>query len=609
MNRKINNIIIFGLAVTPLVLIVNLNDPTNLPKFVWIFLVTAVLLGLGIKQKLFNTRNTFIIPVLLILFWNLATLHRCVNIYQGIYSVLILIMFITLYASLENFIAQDTGRIDVFIRNILIVSVMISVYGFMQLAGIDFIQWALKNSPFSTLGRRNFAAEYLVMITPYLYYVTATKQRKEKILLFILLALFIAHLAFTFTRASYIAFVLSSLFFLFLAGMRKMPAGKAAAVLLAMLILTRPSFSAINTFEKGTLKSRFLIWNISLKIIKNNPVMGVGPGNFSIMYPEYAAGETGRLISAEQRVSNAHNDYLETAAETGIPGLLLFLYLLFTAARVSLALYRKTPDREGKMLVAGIASSILAICINALASFPFKNAATSFLFWTNLAFAGALYRKQRKTVYSISPGILTGYLVLFILTGLTLSYSGITASRYMFMAKSSTGISSLKFAEDSTRYNPFSFENNFTAARIAINSGDYQKAYQYLMRTKMLHPYYDALYNNLGIVYFKTGNYDESEESYLVSLKLNPVMPETYNNIGSLCIETGRYDEAIPYLEKAISLKGDFFLATFNLGLAHYFKKNYDKAGDCFRKTLEINPVFAPAEIYLKKTQGEPHAH
>ena len=599
MNRKINNIIIFGLAVTPLVLIVNLNDPTNLPKFVWIFLVTAVLLGLGIKQKLFNTRNTFIIPVLLILFWNLATLHRCVNIYQGIYSVLILIMFITLYASLENFIAQDTGRIDVFIRNILIVSVMISVYGFMQLAGIDFIQWALKNSPFSTLGRRNFAAEYLVMITPYLYYVTATKQRKEKILLFILLALFIAHLAFTFTRASYIAFVLSSLFFLFLAGMRKMPAGKTAAVLLAMLILTRPSFSAINTFEKGTLKSRFLIWNISLKMIKNNPVMGVGPGNFSIMYPEYATGEINALRGPSLNIGNAHNDYLETAAETGIPGLLLFLYLLFIAAKTSLFLYKK--ETEKKLLIAGIASSILAICINALASFPLKNAATSFLFWANLSFIGGLYRKEKKIGYTISSRILRGYLAVFLLTGVTLSYSGLIASRYMFMAKNATGISSLKFAEDSIKYNPFSFASMHHAGTAAMNVGDYAKAEQYLLRAEQLDPCYDSTHNNLGMVYFLTGNFGAAEKSFLNALRFNADSPEFNNNLGFVYINTGRYDEAIVYFEKALNAKQDFHLALFGTGLAYFMKHENMKAAEYFRRTLDINPDFLPAQEYMRK--------
>jgi O-antigen ligase len=602
MNKNLKTSLLLCLALTPLVILRGTNNSFDQPKLIWIFIITSLLLGINIKEKLFSAENTFVFPALLIVLWNLFILQRCINVYAGMYGILILILFITLYASLENFIVQDTGSIKFFIKSILLVSVIVSIYGLLQLAGIDPMRWTFKSTPISTLGRRNFAAEYLVMIIPYLYFLIHAKIGRKS-LLFTALILFIVYLVFTFTRASYIAFFFSSLLFVILAGIKKIPAGKTAAAIMIMLLLSRPSFSAISTFEKGTINSRFRIWEISFKMIKDNPLMGTGPENFSIAYPKYSALSPERML-AGHRVSHSHNDYLETAVETGIPGLLLFLYLLFAAAKVSFITYRKTAEREKKILTAGVAASILAISVNALASFPFKNAVTSMLFWTNLAFIGALYRENKTVKFfkSFPYNALRIYLIIFIITGFTLSYRGINAGRYIHKAENPTRYGNpLQMAEKSMQYNPLSFENNFRAAKIAIDRGEYQKAYKYLLMAKNLHPHYYGIYDNLGIVYFKTGHYEDAERSYLESLKLNPHMPEIHNNIASIYIETVRYDEAIPHLEKAISLRPDFYLASFNLGLAYYLKNDYEKAEEYFRKTLKINPSFQPARDYLQK--------
>jgi putative inorganic carbon (hco3(-)) transporter len=601
MNKNFKTALLLLLSLTPLVILRGINNPFDLPKLVWIFIATFLLLNINIKEKLFSMRNTFIIPALLILFWNLFTLQRCINVYAGMYAILILLLFITLYASLENLIAQDTGRIKTFFNYILIVSVVISLYGILQVAGIDPLRWTFKNTPLSTLGRRNFAGEYLVMIIPYLYSLIALKDKK-KVFSVPLLILFITHLVFTFTRASYIGFFFSSLLFIGLAGIKKLPAGKTAVILIGLLILSQPSFSAVSTFEKGTVKSRFRIWDISLKMIKDNPLMGVGPENFSITYPEYAAKYPEGML-ASHRVSHAHNDYLETTVETGIPGLLLFLYMLFTVARTSFFVYRKVSDREKKILTAGISASILAICVNALASFPFKNAVTSMLFWVNLAFIGALYREVTTTrPLKIPYKALSIYLTVFVITGLTLSYRGVKASRYIYKAKNPARYGDpLQMAEKSLQHNPLSFENTFTTAKIAIDRGLYQQAYKHLLMAKELQPYYYGTYDNLGIAYFRTGHYEEAERSYLESLRLNPHMPEPHNNIASIYIETGRYDEAITHLEKAISLRPAFYLAAFNMGMAYYLKEDYKEAEEYFTRTLEINPSFQPAREYLEK--------
>lgn len=594
-------LIFWCLAVTPLVFVAGINDVFNLPKLVWIFLTAALLFFVNIKEKIFTGKNTFLVPVLLILFWHLATLHRCVNVYLGIYSIVVLILFVTLYLNLENFLSADEKKAEALVKSVVAVSVIVSVYGLLQVAGVDFFSWTFVRSPMSTLGRRNFAAEYLVMAIPCVYYLLAAEKADRFFLLAAFFLLFL-HLVLTFTRASYIGFFFSSVFFLllFFSGKRKkIPAGKVFTILLVIFLFVQTASAAINTFEKGSLKSRLLVWKVAAKMVRHNPVFGVGPGNFEIRYPEYKEGVTEVLETAQERVTDVHNEYLEMAVETGIPGFLLFMWLLFAAGKTCFVVYRKS-GRSRRLFIAAVSASLVAVSVNALASFPFQNPATMLLFWINLALVGSMAREKTGRELKLSPRILNALFAVFLVTGLNMSFRGLAASFYIRKALKAGGAGSVVFAERAEAYNPFSYETLFQAGRVAIDAGDYRKAYRFLLRSKMLHPNSETTHNNLGMVYFKTGHYREAEESFLASLKLNTVMPETYNNLGAVYIKTGRHGEAIPYLKKAVALKGDFYMAAFNLGMAYHVTGEHEKAREYWVRTLDINPDFYPAAEWLK---------
>ncbi|MCM8830150.1 MAG: O-antigen ligase family protein, partial [Candidatus Omnitrophica bacterium] len=374
------------------------------------------------------------------------------------------------------------------------VTFIISIYGILQVIGIDFLNWEVKSSALSTLGRRNFAGEYLVMVIPYIYYLAI---REKKWFIYMVCIFSIVHLIFTFTRASYLAFFVSVIIFLILAGV-KSPLRSKVVLIVIILLFTRAGFSAVKRFERGTIASRILIWKVTLKMIKENPLMGVGAGNFIINYPYYGIGEEA-LRGVSLVVDRVHNDYLEVAAEAGIPGLILFLYLLYYFFRVCFILYREA-DREKRLLVASIICSVIGICVNALASFPFKNPSTLLLFWINISFAGGLYKRLKGERHvKINYSFLKIYLGLFALTGFVLSYRGIQASRCIFFAKSLKGEKALIYAEKSVVYNPFSSESTFMAAKLATKQGEYKKAYKYLVMQKKYEPYSDILYNNLGL--------------------------------------------------------------------------------------------------------------
>jgi O-antigen ligase len=87
------------------------------------------------------------------------------------------------------------------------------------------------------------------------------------------------------------------------------------------------SQATIATADKwGSAEQRSDIWRVARAIIADHPVTGVGVGNYGEMHARYA--NTGQFKGTVQGRRDAHSTYLSTAAETGFPGLILFLAMI-----------------------------------------------------------------------------------------------------------------------------------------------------------------------------------------------------------------------------------------------------------------------------------------
>jgi O-antigen ligase len=76
-------------------------------------------------------------------------------------------------------------------------------------------------------------------------------------------------------------------------------------------------------FERGSTSvvARFDYWSAALRIARDHPVFGSGPGTFGVEYSKIKA-------PASEMAQLCHNDYLEQASDSGIPGFLMFLSMI-----------------------------------------------------------------------------------------------------------------------------------------------------------------------------------------------------------------------------------------------------------------------------------------
>jgi len=85
-------------------------------------------------------------------------------------------------------------------------------------------------------------------------------------------------------------------------------------------------FQALRTLDaRSSWESRIMIWRSALKIAEDNPIFGIGPGNFQGKYLEYQKYFPPYL---EWAVPHPHNLYLAFWLYAGIIGLGAFLLLL-----------------------------------------------------------------------------------------------------------------------------------------------------------------------------------------------------------------------------------------------------------------------------------------
>jgi O-antigen ligase len=79
----------------------------------------------------------------------------------------------------------------------------------------------------------------------------------------------------------------------------------------------------VDQSDMGSAAQRFEIWKVARKIISEQPVFGVGVGAYPLAHNQYSQGAEFSPIARGLR--DTHSTYLNVTAETGFPGLILFL--------------------------------------------------------------------------------------------------------------------------------------------------------------------------------------------------------------------------------------------------------------------------------------------
>lgn len=196
--------------------------------------------------------------------------------------------------------------------------------------------------------REDFATGLLTGMNPYISYslllvlgmltlsfaFKSTEKRWQKILIIILIISYIFNLSIIHGRSGYIAFmVLIPVIIYNLVGRRHFLKSMIVVPLIASMFLLSPVVQQrinlvkeeIELYQQGQIFTsvglRLYIWDSSIKIFVNNPIIGVGTGGFEKALKQFDIDPS--LVGIDQ----PHNSFLYMATSFGILGLISILWL------------------------------------------------------------------------------------------------------------------------------------------------------------------------------------------------------------------------------------------------------------------------------------------
>ena len=149
------------------------------------------------------------------------------------------------------------------------------------------------------------------------------------------------------------------------------------------LLILQGTEQAIDEAGAGRLR----IWHAALGMIEAHPITGVGARGFRYAYAEHASpGDQFVDAKTGEGAAHAHQIVLEVLSETGIVGLLLWL---FAATQVYRAWRRALPDQRARAFAPGLALVVMCFPLNT--HYAFYSAWWGLFFWWLLAiFCAAL---------------------------------------------------------------------------------------------------------------------------------------------------------------------------------------------------------------------------
>lgn len=126
--------------------------------------------------------------------------------------------------------------------------------------------------------------------------------------------------------------------------------------LAAIVVAVYPSKRNLNL--PASVESRAVLFKSGVAMVKDSPVFGIGVGRFLELSERYGSADIARILQVERTHDNAHNNFLQVAAELGVVGFLAFVWLLGACVAGGVWRWRQLAVQE-RWLLAGVAGMML----------------------------------------------------------------------------------------------------------------------------------------------------------------------------------------------------------------------------------------------------------
>jgi hypothetical protein len=189
---------------------------------------------------------------------------------------------------------------------------------------------------------------------------------------------------FSTARGAWLGMSATAMSLVLLARLRRMAltlATLGVAACLAFAVTPDLRTEAVQMFTRAPENAgRLGIFAANLDIIHDHPVLGLGFGRYQHAAPPYYAAHP-----TADRLSHAHNNFLQIAAEAGLTGLAAFGLLYATALRRGSVAVRRTAGTVAWPAAAGAWAAVVGFLVGGLTQYTFGDGEVAIAMWVALA--------------------------------------------------------------------------------------------------------------------------------------------------------------------------------------------------------------------------------
>lgn len=253
---------------------------------------------------------------------------------------------------------------------VIVITVEHAQFGFERMAGT----WVV--DPFFS-DHTNYSST-LALVAPFFIVMAFNKRYTQqfRVFSFVLFLIFCIGILFSFSRATWLSLMVASGGFVILG--LKIP----LRFIIAGMVLVAASLFAFHDqviirLERNTQESsgefsehlrsisnissdasnleRINRWRSAFRMFEERPVFGWGPGTYQFVYAPFQRSEDFTIITTNfGDLGNAHSEYIGPLAESGLPGMLLFVALAIMVLHTGVKVFKNAPTSEMRLMALGI---------------------------------------------------------------------------------------------------------------------------------------------------------------------------------------------------------------------------------------------------------------
>ena len=161
--------------------------------------------------------------------------------------------------------------------------------------------------------------------------------------------------------------------------------------------LTEHISSMANISSDASNLERINRWSSAIRMFKDKPVFGYGPGTYMFQYAPYQLNKDRTIISTNAADGgNSHSEYLGPLAESGVLGLLTFLLIIVVVVYTAVNTYTRLKDARLKSIVLAALLGLVTYYIHGFLNNFLDTDKLSVPFWGFTAMIVAIDIYSRK---------------------------------------------------------------------------------------------------------------------------------------------------------------------------------------------------------------------